>query len=214
MDFNNIKEKAITIYNDSAQKFGAHTFASVHWEDEQKALYRYHLINKHIAKESGTSVLDIGCGNGGLFKYLNYSGFRGSYRGYDINETLINAAKKIYSKHSDCFEVIDILNDEATHTYDYVVLSGLFNSNYGQDFKWICAFVKKMYDLSNKKVIFNAISTYTNFKEESMYYIDPLEISDFIIKNLSSEIIVEHGQLPYNFQIIINKESAWESLRL
>lgn len=214
MDFSNIKENAITIYNDSAKKFGAHTLASVHWEDEQKALYRYHLISKHIAKESGTSVLDIGCGNGGLFKYLNYSGFRGSYMGYDINDTLINAARKIYSKHAHCFEVMDILNDEVNETFEYVVLSGLFNSNYGQDFQWVCTFIEKMYALANKKVIFNAISTYTNFKEKSMYYIDPFEISDFIIKNLSSEIILEHGQLPYNFQIVINKESAWESLKL
>ena len=134
--------------------------------------------------------------------------------GYDINETLINAAKTTYSKHSDCFKVVDILNDEVNQTFDYVVLSGLFNSNYGQDFQWVCTFIEKMYALSNKKVIFNAISTYTNFKEETMYYIDPLQISDFIIKNLSSEMILEHGQIPYNFQIIINKESAWESLRL
>jgi SAM-dependent methyltransferase len=214
MDFNHIKENAIAIYNDSAEKFGSHTLASVHWEDEQKALYRYHLINKYIAKESSTSVLDIGCGNGGLFKYLNYSGFRGSYAGYDINEMLINAAKSIYPKHSSCFKVIDILNDEINEKFDFVVLSGLFNSNYGQDFKWVCSFLEKMYSLANKKVIFNAISTYTNFKEESMYYTDPCKISDFIIKNLSSEIILEHGQLPYNFQIIINKDTRWNSIEI
>ena len=102
--------------------------------------------------------------------------------GYDINETLINAAKTTYSKHSDCFKVVDILNDEVNQTFDYVVLSGLFNSNYGQDFQWVCTFIEKMYALSNKKVIFNAISTYTNSKEETMYYIDPLQISDFIIR--------------------------------
>lgn len=213
MNFSNIKENAITIYNDSAKKFGAHTLEAVHLGDEQKALYRYHLICRCITKESSTSILDIGCGNGGLFKYLNYSGFRGSYIGYDINETLINAAKEIYPNHSDCFSVVDILNDNINTTFDYVVLSGLFNNNYGQDFQWICSFIEKMYALANKKVIFNAISTYTNFKQDSMFYINPFEISDFIIQNLSREIIVEHGQLPYNFQISITKETAWKSLK-
>lgn len=212
MNFSNIKENAITIYNDSAERFGAHTLASVHLGDEQKALYRYHLISKYIVQESSSSVLDIGCGNGGLFKYLNYSGFRGSYMGYDINETLINAAKNIYPTYTDCFDVIDILNDEIKHSFDYVVLSGLFNSNYGQDFQWVCSFIKRMYALANKKVIFNGISTYTNFKEDAMFYINPFEISDFIIQNISNEIILEHGQLPYNFLIVINKDKLWKSL--
>ncbi|MCR1811858.1 bifunctional 2-polyprenyl-6-hydroxyphenol methylase/3-demethylubiquinol 3-O-methyltransferase UbiG [Sulfurospirillum sp. hDNRA2] len=208
----NIKENAIAIYNDSAHKFGAHTLASVHWDDEQKALYRYHLIAKHIPNESNVSVLDIGCGNGGLLRHLNYSGFRGTYNGYDINALLIDCAKELYPKYSERFSVVDILNDTLDDTFDYVVLSGLFNSNYGQDFQWICSFIEKMYALANKKVIFNAISTYTNFKEETMFYINPFEISDFIIQNLSREIIVEHGQLPYNFQISITKEAAWKSL--
>lgn len=212
MNSNNIKENAITIYNDSVKKFGAHTLASVHWDDEQKALYRYSLIGKHIPHDTNVSVLDIGCGNGGLLKHLNYSGFRGTYHGYDINTILIDSAKKIYPAYSKCFTVADILNDPINETFDYVVLSGLFNSNYGQDYQWVCSFIEKMYSLTNKKVVFNAISTYTNFKEETMYYINPFEISDFIIKNLSNEIILEHGQLPYNFQIVINKDNAWKSL--
>ena len=214
MHSSNIKENAIAIYNDSAQKFGAHTLASVHWDDEQKALYRYHLITKHIPNDGNVSVLDIGCGNGGLLRHLNYSGFRGTYNGYDINALLIDCAQKLYPQYRERFSVVDILNDTIDDTFDYVVLSGLFNSNYGQDFQWICSFIEKMYALANKKVIFNAISTYTNFKEDSMFYINPFEISDFIIQNISSEIILEHGQLPYNFQITINKDIMWKSLGL
>lgn len=212
MKFDSIKEKAISLYDDSAVKFGADSFSAVHWDNEQKAQYRYRLICKHISQESDISVLDVGCGNGGLFKYLNANGFRGTYHGYDINEKLIASSKKLYSDYSECFEVFDILRDKTIEKFDYVVLSGLFNNNYGQDLQWIYAFLEKMYSLANKKVIFNAISTYTNFKEDSMYYINPFEISDFIIKNLSSEMILEHGELPYNFQILINKDKSWKSI--
>jgi len=212
MNLNEINKNALEIYNKSIDKFGADTFGAVHWGDEQKALYRYQLIHKHILNDSEVSVLDVGCGNGGLFKFLNFSGFRGKYTGYDINEDLIKSAKQTYSGVADSFYVIDILNDKINETFDYVVVSGLFNSNYGQNLEWVHAFVKKLYKFSNKKVIFNAISTYTNFKEASMYYINPLEITDFIIKHISKEVILEHGQLPYNFQIVISKDRPWESI--
>ena len=77
---------------------------------------------------------------------------------------------------------------------------------------WTKEFIRKMYDLANRKVIFNAISTYTTFRENNMYYMDPFVISDYIIKNLSQDLMLSHGQLPYNFQIVINKDKLWETI--
>jgi len=212
MNNKKIKDIAIGKYDETISKFGADSNNAVHWSNQQTQYYRFEMVKKYIPNDSSVSVLDIGCGNGEFFKYLNFSGFRGKYTGYDINSRFIDATKKIYSDNSDNFCVKDILEDEISEKFDYVVLSGLFNNNYGQDDVWIQKIVKKMYQLSNKKVIFNAISTYTNYKDKQMYYIDPLKISDYIIKNLSAELILEHALLPYNFQIVINKDEIWKSI--
>jgi len=212
MNYNDINNNALEIYDASIKEFGANTFDAVHWGNKQKALYRYKLIHYHMNNDSASTVLDVGCGNGEFLNFLNFSGFKGSYTGYDINEGFINSSKQTYSNLKDSFHVNDILDDKINNTYDYVIVSGLFNTNYGQDTQWVHTFIKRLYELANKKVIFNAISTYTNFKDDRMYYINPFEISEFIIKNLSDEIILEHGQVPYNFQITIVKDTKWESI--
>lgn len=211
MNNETIKTKAIEIYDTTINKFGANTSEAVHW-NKQTQYYRFNLIKNHLPNDSDISILDVGCGNGEFLNYLNFSGHRGKYSGYDINKNFIDAAKKTYPQYTDSFHVVDILETPVKESFDYVILSGLFNSNYGQDETWIKSMLTKMFQLSNKKVIFNAISTYTSYRDEQMYYINPFEISDFIIQNLSPEIILEHGELPYNFQIIINKEGSWKPI--
>lgn len=207
-----IKTVAIEKYNKTIDEFGVESKDAVHWHNQQTQYYRFELIKKYIPNDSDVSILDIGCGNAEFLKYLNFSGFRRKYVGYDINENFINASKEIYKEYDADFKVIDILENNITDKFDYVILSGLFNNNYGQDDTWIKKMISNMYQLANRKVIFNAISTYTSFKDEEMYYINPLNISDYIIKNLSAEMTLEHGKLPYNFQIVINKDISWKSL--
>ena len=54
--------------------------------------------------------------------------------------------------------------------FDYVVNSGLFNVNVGQSLEWVYEFIKRMFVLAREILVFNAISTYVNFREEEMFY--------------------------------------------
>ncbi len=197
------------IYNESSERFG-HSSSAVLWDDQQSQYIRFGQITKHINFDENTSILDVGCGNAELYKFLNFNGFKGNYTGFDINDTLLEQAKIQY-KNIDC-QNVDILNQNINKKYDYVVVSGLFNSNYGQDINWIFEMIKALDQFSNKKIIFNAISNYVNFKDESLFYIDPKEILDFSIQNISSNVSIIHGELPYNFTCIIDKSQQWKSL--
>jgi len=197
------------IYDESSEKFG-HCSSAVLWDDQQSQYIRFGQILKHIDFDENTSILDVGCGNAELYKFLNFNGFKGTYTGFDINDTLLEQAKIQY-KNIDC-QNVDILNQNINKKYDYVVVSGLFNSNYGQDINWIFEMIKALDQFSNKKIIFNAISNYVNFKDESLFYIDPKEILDFSIQNISSNVSIIHGELPYNFTCIIDKSQQWKSL--
>jgi len=197
-------------YDERSEQFPL-TSSAVFWDDPQTQYLRFHEIVKHLSMESDSTVLDIGCGNAALYKYLNFNGFRGQYKGLDINESLLVQAQTLYPKID--VQKLDILEQEISGKFDYVVLSGLFNMNYGQDMSWVEKMLAAMYGLASKKMVFNAISTYVNFKQEAMFYLDPLAIMDFSLKNLSSRVTLEHGVLPYNYLMVIEKDKNWESIK-
>lgn len=204
-----ILKKSKEIYNSASQEHG-HSSKAVLWADPQTQYIRFNEIIKYISLDENSSVLDIGCGNGELYKFLNFSGFKGSYTGFDINDSLLNQAKQRY-KNIDV-QNVDILNHTIDKKYDYVIVSGMFSSNYGQDMLWMYDMIKAMYNLTDKKVIINTISSYVNFQDEDIFYTDPTKLLDFTIKNLSPHVIIEHGAIPYNFTIVIDKSKQWQSI--
>ena len=202
------KQKVIDLYNQALQEHGISS-RSVLWNDPQTQHYRFSELIKHIdLNDSKKSLLDIGCGNCGLYKFLNYSGYRGTYTGYDINENLLNQAKMRFSNIN--VKCIDIIEDgDVSDKYNYVVMSGLFNVNVGQSIAWTYSFIKKMFDLCSDCISFNAISTFVNFREDEMFYLDPLTTVDYCIRELSPRVTLCHHNLPYNYTITIFKHHQW-----
>jgi SAM-dependent methyltransferase len=179
------------------------------WTDIYRQYHRFAEILKSINDTNG-SLLDLGCGNGELLRFLNFMGFTGRYTGVDINLHLLDEARRRYPDHT--FLEADIFKDEVA-PHDFVVMSGLFNLNFGQDWQFIKDFIERMYTLCNHCVIFNAISTHVNFKDESMFYINPADLADHILRNISSRMELRHGFVPYNFTITIHKGPSWHSLK-
>jgi len=209
MKHTQILQKANQYYDQRGKQY-PFTSKAVFWDDEQTQYLRFHEIVKHLNLDENVTILDVGCGNAELYKYLNFNGFKGCYKGYDINKELLDQAKKIYQDID--VENVDILNHPVTKRFDYVVVSGLFNLNYGQTIRWVEEMLSALFHLANKKVVFNAISSHVNFKQKEMFYINPANILDFILNNLSSEVVLEHGVLPYNYLVAIHKSKNWVSI--
>ncbi|BCG62732.1 MAG: hypothetical protein methR_P0382 [Methyloprofundus sp.] len=188
------------------------TSKAVFWDDQQTQYLRFHEIVKHMDLGEHSTVLDVGCGNAELYKYLNFNGFKGEYKGYDINEELLNQARKMYP--DIVVAKLDILAEPINERFDYVVLSGLFNLNYGQNIEWVEQMLTVMYGLANKKMIFNAISSYVNYQQDEMFYINPSTLLDFVLRNLSTQVVLEHGALPYNYLMAVDNSKNWQSLNL
>src|SRR6185503_2172215 len=80
-----------------------------------------------IGVSKGSKVLDFGCGTGQLLSFLQRSiGFEGEYVGYDISPEAIELARSAHP--SGRFEVRNILEEPAEETFDYVLVSGVFNN--------------------------------------------------------------------------------------
>jgi len=197
------------IYDESARrKTGS---SAVMWDDQQKQYLRFAEIIKYLDLEnSNKTILDVGCGNGELYKFLNFMGFRGQYLGYDINTPLLKLARSRFPQIK--VERKDILKDKVSKRFDYVVMSGLFNLNAGQTETWIYNFLKKMFMLSKEAVVFNAISTQVNYKSEEIFYLDPAKIFSFCTQHLSPRVVLAHHQLPYNYTMAVYKINHWSSI--
>lgn len=205
-----IVEKNNSIYNSAVEKHGVSSSA-VLWDDQQTQYLRFFELTKNIdLNDAHKTLLDVGCGNGELLKFLNFIGYRGQYFGLDINEALINQAKERFGK--DNFFLQDIMADGFNRKFDYVILSGLFNTNVGQKADWTQAFLVKMFELSKSFISFNAISTHVSYEDEHMFYLSPEKMLDYCITKLSPRVTLAHHNLPYNYTVTVFKDSDWTSL--
>lgn len=206
-----VAAQQIRIYDEVADRYGASSQA-VLWDDPQTQYLRFaELIKDLDLNDDGKTLLDMGCGNGELYKFLNFMGFRGKYVGYDINEKLIAQAR-------GRFEGIDVRNvnimtDETDQKFDYVLLSGLFNVDVGQTADWAYTFLRRMYALCGGIMVFNMVSTHVNYRDEGTFYMDPAEVLSFCIDNLSKRTTLAHHNLPYNYTVTVYRNEAWASVR-
>lgn len=206
---NDITARQIDIYNKVADKHGISSRA-VLLDDPQSQYLRFsELIKSLDFNDSGKTLLDVGCGNGELYKCLNFMGYRGRYIGYDINEKLLDQARRRFSDID--VRCKDIMSEELEQRFDYVVLSGLFNVNVGQSTSWVYDFLKKMFALCDGIMVFNMISTHVTFRDEGMFYMNPAEVLSFCIENLSKRTTLAHHNLPYNYTVTVFKNDLWKS---
>ena len=197
-------------YAARASRYGM-TSKAVFWDDQQTQYLRFFELIKNLNLDyPDKTILDVGCGNCELYKFLNFMGFRGEYTGYDINKNLIKQACQRF-KNIDV-HAVDITTHDTTQHFNYVVMSGLFNLNCGQSTKWVQAFLKKMYSLCTDIMVFNAISTHVNYRDKELRYFDPAKTVSFCIENLSPRVTLTHHDLPYNFTIAVFKNYKWDSI--
>ncbi len=157
-------------------------------------------------------MLDVGCGNAELFKYLNHQGFRGDYTGYDINSSLLQQARNRFPG-INVFQH-DINQQVVLREFDYVLSSGVFNLDFGQSLEYVHDFITNMFSLASHVLVFNSISTHVNYRDQQMYYIDLSQNLRFCLENLSKRIVLSHGLLPFNYTIAnIKKQDGIQLLR-
>jgi SAM-dependent methyltransferase len=201
-----IKARMIKIYDRAVKKHGISS-SSVLWDNPRRQYFRFFdLVEFLDINRRDLSLLDIGCGNCELWKFLNLRGFRGRYIGIDINSKLLDQAKRRF-RDIEVYEK-DILSDQINDQYDYVVMSGIFNVNVGQPKEWVYNFLKKAFSLCKEAMSFNMISSYVNYRDKSMYYIDPAVLASFCIQKLSKRIILSHYSLLYNSTVTVFKSEV------
>lgn len=179
------------------------SFAAVDWGSERSQQLRFQILAS-IAELSFSSLLDVGCGNGGLVPFLQSMNFRGKYLGIDTLSEMVMVAKETHPAWQ--FETADlVMADDAKlpdYSADYVLGSGLFTFCTLHTMKKI---ITAMFNVCTKGVAINSLSSWAEQQAEGELYADPLEVLDFC-RTLTPWVVLRHDYMPHDFTVYLYRE--------
>jgi len=205
MNENEIND-AINRYNKRLEEHGVSEKA-LGWGEKGRAKLRYEiLLSQWCFNDS--SVLDFGCGFGGMYDYMMSQKINNfQYTGIDINEKFIDIAKNSHKKEENAnFFVANLLCDKSDEKFDFILSSGVFNHKLENNKHFIESCFEKFNEYSNKGFAVNFLSDKVAYKYEYTFHSDPAYILELAYK-YSNNIVLRNDYMPFEFTVFINKYS-------
>ncbi len=182
------KKELIQFYDRHLKDFGD-TPQATRWTPEGQ-LRRYETFLRIAGDFSGKKILDFGCGKGDFLGFLKSKGLSVNYCGIDINENLIELAKKKYPRTD--FFAMDIEETSLEMEFDIVFICGVFNLRIAGIEESMKNILKKLYKLCRKAIHANFLTYYVPQRDVELFYIKPEDILHFAIMELSRNISLIH----------------------
>lgn len=196
-------------YEKTFSEFGASS-RGVDWGKDEDLLLRYDKMLSVARQEAGSSVsmLDVGCGYGGLLDHAMAQDIEIEYSGIDVAENMIAHAKKHHE--TGTFYLGDVLHHPFDLPYDYVVCNGILTQKLDATITEMDQFanslIGRMFELCNNGIAFNIMSNKVNFMAENLYYRSPVEMLSFCLDNLSSKVKVDHAYPLFEYTVYVFRD--------
>ncbi len=192
-DLDNVKRR----YEERIKQFGV-SFDSLNSGDNLKQLLRCEAHLQAINPEA--HILDIGCGLGFFYTFLEERNFKNRYTGYDIIKEYIEYCKTNYPNAS--FECRNIFEEGIEGTYDTIVMSQVLNNRYANsdNMKVMCEAIELAYKHTTHSVSIDMMSKYVDFENPELFYYQPEEIFSFA-KKITRKVKLLHDYRPFEFCI-------------
>lgn len=188
------------------------TAAGVDWRVDANAEIAYDKMLAVIRDEDRgrrVSLLDAGCGYGGLLGYARQRGIALDYTGVDVTPEMIEHGRRLYPGAR--FEAADLLDWQAPQPrYDYVVCSGILTLKLAASIldmnDYFGRIVRRMFALAETGIAFNAMSNRVNYMEDKLYYRSPVEVLAFCLAELSSKVRLDHSYPRFEFTTYVYRD--------
>lgn len=149
----------------------------VGWKTAESQRVRFEALT-WIAPLKKSKILDIGCGLGAFWSYLQEQEVPVQYTGVDLFPNVIQEAKKIHPEVR--FSARQILRHPyPARSFDYSFLSGVFNVKVQDSWAYMKAMLQQALRQSKKGVAFNALNAESGLKESNRFMVTPREITAF-----------------------------------
>lgn len=124
---------------------------------------------KYLIKKIGEkkfSLLELGCGQGHLLKYLYKENLNCKLTGYDINAYSINEAKKIKMKNVN-FSLVNLLKIKNFNNFDYIISKATLIYLNDAEIK---NFFKKLFKSNFKKCFLLELATDEKLSQRTHFF--------------------------------------------
>ncbi|MDO9287479.1 MAG: class I SAM-dependent methyltransferase [Thermodesulfovibrionales bacterium] len=193
------KEYIVDFFSKKLMLFG-NTPAAVGWSAAGQRL-RYECILNLLPLE-GQSVLDFGCGKGDFYSFLKEKGIKVKYRGIDINLKLIETASHNHPEAE--FMTSDIDSEELPEDYDYIISCGVFNLNVEGVKESIERYLRKLFEHTNKTLLFNCLGSHSKIKDINLIYLNPKDLVA-AAKKITDSTAIHHDLIEGDIFLLLNK---------
>lgn len=193
------------LFKDKLEAYGP-TPHGVDYSSAEAQRIRFDQLMRLCNLETPFSLNDYGCGYGGLLGYLMDRKCIVEYRGYDVCEPMVVAARKEYAKLTNCRFFSD---PGELSPADYTVACAIFNLRLtfsGEE--WLDYIVQTLHTfhrVSRKGFAFNGLTKYSDPERmrPDLYYADPCFLFDYCKRNFSRNVALLHDYELYDFTILV-----------
>lgn len=197
-------------YRNTIIKHGAGS-KGVDWGESELNTDIRHEMMLNIIKEKDEmiSILDVGCGYGAFYEYINKKNLNVNYTGIDIVSEMIDLGiNRNQGAEMICDDFLD--HDFKDEKYDYVICNGILTQKVTASISEMNEFanklIKKMYFLCGTGIVFNVMSTHVNFQKDNLYYRNPSELMSWCMSEISPHIKLDAAYpLTYEYTMYVYK---------
>ncbi len=178
------------------------------WRDEVSMNRRFDQILavcRHEHEPFGFS--DLGCGYGALYVRARQLGLPvARYVGYDISAKMLAAARE----HVVDAEASFIQGDRLDQVNDYAFGCGILNmpSPDTTEADWadhVKSVIANLDACSQRGFAFNSLTTYVDYRQDGLYYGDPLFYFDYCKRHIGRKVSLLHDADNWEWTIYVRK---------
>ncbi len=185
------------------------TSQGVDWgTDASRAELRYDKMLAVLGDDANPSLLDVGCGYGGLLRYTMSKGLTLDYTGIDVAANMIEWAKA--NVPAGRFIQGDIFGHDFGRAFDYVVCNGILTQKLeaaGLDMdRFAAKLIRRLFELCRRGAAFNVMTTKVNFFANNLYYRNPAELLAWCLSELTPHVRLDHSYPLYEYTLYLYHE--------
>ena len=204
-----------------SERFSVHGPSSegVDWgADEAKMFLRYNkmLGVASLSPEDRRSLLDVGCGYGGLQQFAIDKKIDLDYTGIDVAGNMIEWARA--NLQSGNLIHGDILDHKFDRKFDYVICNGILTQKLettGLEMdQFANQIIRRMYSLCTIGIAFNVMTTKVNYYSNNLYYRNPAELLSWCLSEITPHIKLDHSYPLYEYTIYLYCKPVQETEEL
>ncbi len=197
------RKRIIDRHRDALLRFG-YSPNALYWSTRKNQELRFQILLE-IGIPPDSSVLDVGCGFGDFYDYMQRQGIETNYTGIDLSAELIEKGRELNpTANFFCGDLFDF--KPAAQSHDYVVLSGALNEAMNDDGEYAKRVITTMYQSCRKGLAFNLLNANDNnvARCTDLQSFVPKEMLSFC-QQLNCNSQLRDGYISNDFTVFINR---------